>query len=284
MGMKIENFRHLPDSEKWDYVEKVLDSLLTDITAINAELTKTNTDIDANIVKMTAVNTDLDANVVKMTAVNTDLDANVTKMTAVNTDLDAVATQITAGKVDLNVIFKQLKYQCLSSPALGKGTGNTMVSNVTSFNMLLNGAFQAVAITNFSFTSTTHDVATGFAGAFLVIFDSTGVGTMKVSPFKTTGTAAIASLPTCPATKTPVGYFTLKASATTAFDATTTTLGAAGLTLAWVNRGVFTEKMVPTITVPAVTMTAPAVTMTAPAVTMTAPAVTMDAATIGTTT
>jgi len=283
MGMKIENFRHLPDSEKWDYVEKVLDSLLTDVTAVNAELTKTNTDLDAANAELTKTNTDLDAVAAELTKTNTDLDAVAAELTKTNTDLDQHQTAALTENTAIDALNRWIKYLCLSPAGLTLGSVDPTLVKITNTVVFTNaGVFKSKATAEFAFTATDHDIADGSFACFLVSLQADGTPVLTKGADAASAVLAIAAMPACPAGETPIGYFTLGASGAI-FNATTDSLSDAHLTDVYYDMSVVPELLGADPTaVSATTMDAAAVTMDAAAVTMAAASVTMDAATLTT--
>ncbi len=140
-------------------------------------------------------------------------------------------------------IFKAIRYCNLKSGALAKQAGTPQAITIgTSIIFIYDGRFKTAAISKFAFTATDHDVAVSKAACFIVSVNSAGTAAIKKSADCASVALAVAAIPTVPVTEVPVGYLTILCSATTLFDATTTTLGATGLTVAFVNTFIITQR------------------------------------------
>ena len=134
-----------------------------------------------------------------------------------------------------------LKYRCLTDPAIVIGTGSAAKVRVSATPTYLNnGIFYAASAAEVAFTATTHDIPANALSVqeacYLVCIDNADALTLHMGAIATGSGNAL--LPEIPAGLTPLGYARVAVAAGAVdFDASTDLLSAAHLTDTFVDLG-----------------------------------------------
>ena len=127
-----------------------------------------------------------------------------------------------------------LKYRCLTDPAIVRGTGSAAKVRVSATPTYLhNGIFYAASAAEVAFTATTHDIPANALSVqeacYLVCIDAADALTLHMGAIATGSGNAL--LPEIPASLTPLGYARIAVAAGAVdFNASTDLLSAAHLT------------------------------------------------------
>lgn len=285
--MKIQNpANNLAEKHYRIYIEKVLDSILVDLTAFKTEH-------DATAVDVAALKDEIDATIVDIGALKDEHDATIVDVDHLKDEVDAAIVDFAARKVvsatensAIDVLQEFMKRVVVKPSAIAKAAGTPARMGIgTNVIHTFDGKFKTAAKTSIAFTVTDHDITASHCRAFLVSINSAGAGRLKHTALKETAAAAVAALPTCPTTQIELGYFTILMGAGTAFVAATTSMLEPGVTVGDITncfvlaRRITAPSAVVTATIAAVTPTVAAVTPTVAAVTPTVATVVLETTT-----